>query len=176
MENIGSITYRPELNQVYLRSRRIIRFFEQFDPTKIQEFIKLVLSGITPAKELDDIHLEAFLGFQERMNLFIEDPSKTLGILVYPRAGEIKEFQLNPETEFLSNIHQNSDPLTIINLKYGLHVHPTRTNDYIWIPNNSHSIPNRITGGLVFKTNPFKNPNKYPGFSEFTKLNPYKPR
>ncbi|MBS3075126.1 hypothetical protein J4429_01575 [Candidatus Pacearchaeota archaeon] len=175
MENIGSVTYRPDLNQVYLKTRRTIRFFEHFNPEKIQKFIKLVLSEITPVRDLEDIHLEAFLATQERIKQFKEDSPTCLGILVYPKSGGIKNFQLNSETEFFSDAHQNTDPLTIIKLKYGLHVHGIRTEDCIQYSYVDSSIPNRITGGLFFKRNPFKCPSKYQGFLRFTRLNLHKP-
>lgn len=175
MENLGSVIYRPDLNQVYLGSKKTIRFFEVFDPTTIQKFIQLILSGITPVKELEDIHLEAFLASQDRLRRFKEDFSRILGLVVYPKEGEIKQFRLNQETEFFSDIHQNPDPLTIRGLKYGLHIHPKKTDDYVWVDYNNQSVPNRITGGLLFKRNPIKNPRKYAGFSKFIELNPFKP-
>jgi len=173
MENIGSITYRPDLNQMSIPrscSRKALRFFERFDPEKVKTFVGLVLLGIEPIRKPEDVHLEAFLAESWRVETFREYSPRGLGLVVYPRQGEIKTFYLNPETKFFSDNHTNPDPLTITTLEYGLHIHRTRTEDYLWVGHTDKSVPNRITGGLLFKTNPFEHPRRYPGFDKFTKL------
>lgn len=175
MENLGSIKYRPDLNQIYLGSKKVIRFFERFDPEKVVQFMQLILSGITPTKELEDVHLEAFLASHDRLRQFREDYSRILSLVVYPREGEVKQFRLNSKTKLFSDIHRNSDPLTVKQLDYGVHIHPKKTEDYVWIDYKNQSVPNRITGGLFFKQNPFRNIDIYEGFIDFAKLDPFKP-
>jgi len=163
---ILSFKYREDLNKVAWAKRdqkRICRFFEENGERGIRRGIELILQEIIPADD-GEAHLEAFLATCHVAGFIMSRPTE-LTMLVYPAKGEVKRYALAQE-DFFSNVHLDPDPLSVTNIQAGIHLHPTKTSDRVWIPGNLYAS-NIITAALFYKKNPLANLALYPGFEEF---------
>ena len=86
-----------------------------------------------------------------------------LVLIIFP-SEDIESYVLNPDEEFFSNVHQNSDPI-IINCVYGLHIHPRKTDEFIGLKGDGW-VPNKIRGALLFRKSPLEDVSRYHGFKE----------
>jgi len=77
-------------------------------------------------------------------------------------ANKLEDFEKGNIGDFFTNVHQDTDPLIVKNIE-GIYLHPTRHDPILRLTGNRY-ICNSITGAYLFKENPLKETNKYPGF------------
>ncbi len=172
--NIGKIQYLYQLNIMSYYSPKIRIFFESISVEKIMKNLEVLIEDIVPEDDWEDVHIGTFFtSFGDRCIMPYEDCREDLTLIVYPKKGEIKEYRLNKKSDFLSNNHQNPDPIVIRSILEAVCLHPTITKEKIWLPGwNGFGAPNKIGGTFLYKTNPFEPITKYLGFQEL--MNPPK--
>ena len=154
MKGINRLRYASELNVFYDDRRRREFFLEH--GVRAGEALKLLLRGI----HCDDgsANLSWFLldnGGVEKIGLIeiLEFPPREVIVCAFPDSGQIS-YLLNSEEAFFSNAHQNPDPLVVQDIERGIHLHPTRTEDYLLeYRRPCPSIPNRVNGLVLFRRN-----------------------
>lgn len=165
-ENICSIKYLPTLNKVNTWNSRG-RIFLDIDRLELfRKCLDTFFEEIIPSKKGEGIQLGYFYSSAYHLDKFIETPFTGFTLLIFPSKGEIKKYVLNKEEEFLTNIHNNPDPIIISDIKTKLYLHPKKDENFLYVANRK-SIPNRIFGAILFKHNPIEKPKLYPGFEEF---------
>lgn len=171
--NIRSVKYAFELNQVDCYGNKARNFLADLPVGVIIKNLERLIEEIVPENEWEDIHLKAFLislGGGNCLMPYVEF-REDLSLVVFPGAGKI-DYRLPKNYDFLSNIHQNPDPIVIRSILDALPLHPTKRNESVWFPGWHVSAPNYINGAFLYKTNPFEPITKYPGFEEM--MNPLK--
>ena len=169
MSNITQVTYRNDLLVTYMLAPKGIAELNTHGERNKKRALNKVIKDAIPEGGWGDIRLEAMLADHRAIEDLVEFVPKVQAYLYWPKEGKIQEWKLNPKARFFSNLHQNPDPLVIKDLQ-GIKFYKTM-DPYTWQPRGG-STPNVVGGVLLFKENPFKNPEKYPGFQEMLKWNP----
>lgn len=86
---------------------------------------------------------------------------------MFPRYGSV-EYVLRRRGEFLTNIHQDPDPLLISDAK-GICLSEKNQEENLWVRGNG-LVHNYIDGACLFKSNPFENPSRYEGIEELIQI------
>jgi hypothetical protein len=172
--NIGKIEYLYQLNKMVYNHHRIRIFFESLQVERIMKNLEVLIEDIIPEDKFEDIHIGTFFTDfgGDRVLMPYWTLNENLTLIVYPKRGKIKEYKLNKKSKFLTDAHQNPDPIVIKAILEAVCLHPTITEEYIWLPGCNIGKSNKIGGALLYKTNPFEPITKYPGFEEF--INPPK--
>jgi hypothetical protein len=87
IKNLGSFTYRHDLNSVYFNDTQRTSFLLRHGESAIRRTLDFVLSEIN-APEWEDIHLEGFLSSSEAIRNLSEDLSVGFSFIVYPKKGQ----------------------------------------------------------------------------------------
>lgn len=172
--NIGSIKYIPELNQINIYNNKSRIFLDNLSVDIIRKNLERLIEEVVPEGEWEDVHLGTFLSTFGGIRCIMPywDWDEDLTLINFPTKGKIKEYRLNKKYDFLSNIHQNPDPIIIRGILDAVPLHPTKREMRVWLPGWGIGAPNQITGTVLFKMNPFEPITKYPGFEEL--MNPPK--
>ena len=132
----------------------------------MNRLLKKVVLDVIPEEGWGDVSLEAFLSIQDPMGFFLRTVPSVQSMLFFPQSGRIKEYKLNPKQEFFSNAHQDIDPIVVANFREPVFLKQSDPVSHIWAHGGKY-VHNVINGVILFKQNPFQNPNSYPGFKEF---------
>ncbi len=172
MNNVVRIEYLAGFNRFYTDEPKAHQFLILRGQVAINRLLRAVIKEVYPEGGWGDVTLQACLGSPRAVSLFSEFASAPLTVLAFPKENiQVERYELNPEEELMSNIHRNLDPLSITNIRSGFHLSPKRTDDYVDL-NMRRSAPNRISGAILFRQNPIKNPQLYDGFQDFLDYHP----
>jgi len=164
---IGSIKYLFELNQVPTDDRGMA-FINKNRPELFKKCLNTFLEEIVPEED-GDIQLGYFYSWGPPLRPFLPEYSwNGLTLSIFPTKGIIKSYTLNPEGNFLTNIHRSQDPIVITHIRTRLYIHPDITESHIhW--GRRGGVPNKIDGAVLFRQNPVENKTVYEGFEDFVK-------
>lgn len=146
MEAVNRIRYVPELNKIY-KSQRREGLFSDYGQALIEKTIACCVKNVECAE--GSANLCGFLADNHGLNQIFEFHPPEIVVCVYPEQGVVR-YLLNEDEEFFSNVHQNPDPIVIRQIVRGIHLHPIRTDDYLWWGRRKNSIPNRVNGLILF--------------------------
>ena len=165
LENLASLTYRPDRNRVYYSLPCQLRVFERYGGGAIKRALEIVLSGLR-TKDGSDIHLEGCIATSNVLRMYIEDHIEVLNVIIYSKYDKVK-YKLKRTGKFTTTLHQKRSPIVIRGIE-GLHLKNNRERT-IWLPGNN-DIGNEIEGVLLFNQDHFNNPPK--NFEEVINYDP----
>lgn len=174
MEGVVRTIYRPDFNRIFNNHPAAYDYVGEHGGRAIPEFLEAFLSRVEA--QGGDAVLQFFLAEDDNLLRLLKKIDKTrytdsldvgsISFVVYPASGEIVRYYLNPTRFFMSNAHQNTDPLITRGLKETIYLNPEEKKGRVRLPTRKRIYaPNFVSGGVFFK----KPVETYPGFDAYLK-------
>jgi hypothetical protein len=160
---LGSFRYRGDLDCLFDLSDRERCFLDRNGERVLKDTFVYVISSVVPLEEFEDVHLEGFFAYGNKIKNFSPYYGSCFNGVFYPKKGiEVRDYVFNSEGEFLTDNHRSCDLVVVSDIHSEVRF-LNKEREYIWFPGN-RTLSNVINGAYLFKRNPFE--VDYPGFRE----------